>query len=156
MGSAKISQKGLTSRQRTKLRIRKNLSGSAARPRLTVFKSSKHMYAQVVIDTNGTTLASASTREKEVQEVVSQVVAEAAKKEDTKKEGAKKEGTKQEGANTIASTKSRNAALAVGIVLAKRSLEKQIEGVVFDRNGYIYAGRVQALADGARKGGLKF
>jgi large subunit ribosomal protein L18 len=98
------------------------VSGTATKPRLTVFRSAKHMYAQVVDDLSGTTLASASTRAK---------------------------GFAAEGSKT-------DAAKRIGLALADACKQKGIERVVFDRNGFIYHGRVKALADGAREGGLSF
>lgn len=125
-----------TSRERRKLRIRKKLSGTVERPRLSIFRSSKHTYAQVIADDSRATIASASTLEKEVQAEVAKLSKEA---KDSK-----------------ASTKSVLAARAVGIVLAGRSKEKKVSKVVFDRNGFLYTGRIKALADGARDGGLEF
>lgn len=106
-------------------RVRKKVSGTAEAPRLNVYRSLNHIYAQVIDDVAGNTLVSASTREKEVAEMV---------KGKTKTEAAK----------------------IVGETVAKRALEKNIEQVVFDRGGYLYTGRVQALAEGARAAGLKF
>jgi large subunit ribosomal protein L18 len=125
-----------TSRDKTKLKIRQKISGTAARPRLSIFRSSKHTYAQVIADENHKTLASASTLDKEVQAAIAKL----AKAE----EGDKK------------SSKSVLAARAVGVVLAERSKAAKIEKVVFDRNGFLFTGRVKALADGAREGGLNF
>lgn len=113
-------------RNRVKTRIRRRIRGSLERPRLTVFKSDKHMYAQLICDDSGTTLATASTLEKDVQ------------------------------AKVTGSKKTVSAAKVVGQIIASRAKAKKIETVVFDRNGYIYSGRVSALADGAREGGLKF
>ena len=106
-------------------RIRKNLSGTEARPRLCVFRSNKHIYAQVVDDAKGTTLTAASTLDAET------------------KAGGK-------GGGNIAAAKH------VGKVVAQRALAKGISAVLFDRGGYIYHGRVKALADAAREAGLKF
>ncbi len=106
-------------------RVRKKISGTAQKPRFNVYRSLKEIYAQIIDDTTGNTLVSASTREKEIAEMV---------KGKTKTEAAK----------------------VVGEVAAKRALEKKIEEVVFDRGGYLYTGRVQAVADGARAAGLKF
>ena len=103
-------------------RIRGKISGTADRPRLSVFRSENHIYAQVIDDTAGTTLVSASS-------------------------GAK--GFEGSGSN-------KDGAQAVGKTVAERALAKGIEQVVFDRGGYIYHGRVQSLAEGAREGGLKF
>lgn len=138
-----------STRHRTKLRIRQGLVATAHRPRVSVFKSSQHTYAQVISDTDRTTIVSASTLEKEVKELIAQVAADQAKEAEKAKDKDKK-------GNALTSTKSRNAAYAVGLVLAKRGLEKQLKSVVFDRSGYKYAGRVQAVAEGARKGGFEF
>ena len=109
-------------RQKRQKRVRAKITGTAACPRLNVYRSLSHIYAQLIDDVAGVTLASASTVEKEFTEY-----------------GGNKE-----------------AAHKVGEALAKRALEKGIEECVFDRAGYIYHGRVQALAEGARDGGLKF
>ena len=106
-------------------RVRKNLSGTTQRPRLNVYRSLNNIYAQIIDDAQGVTLASASTLDKEVAEMI---------KGKNKTEAAK----------------------VVGEVVAKRAMEKKIEEVVFDRGGYLYTGRVQAVADGARAAGLKF
>ncbi len=113
-------------RQRRKMHIRKNLLGNESCPRMTVFKSSKHIYAQIIDDVNGHTLIASSTLDSEVKSNL---------KEDMNK--------KQESA-------------LVGESIAKKAKEKNLKEIVFDRNGYRYHGRVKALADGARKGGLKF
>ena len=109
-------------RQRIKYRIRKRLSGSESRPRMTVFRSNKQIYVQLVDDVSGQTLASASSKEKEI---ASQKV------------------------NKI------DQAKLVGKRIAEIAKEKGIETVVFDRNGYLYHGRVKNLADAARENGLK-
>ena len=106
-------------RLRRKRRIRGKLSGSAERPRLSVFRSSKHIYVQAIDDTTGATLATASSLK----------------------------------ADKVVKT---DAAKVVGAELAKALLDKGIAQVVFDRNGFIYHGRVRALADAAREAGLKF
>ena len=107
-----------------------------ANPQLSIFRSSKHIYAQLIADESHRTLASASTRDKDVA---------AALKEYCKEAGLSK-----------ASLKSVHAARVVGKLLASRSKTANVESVVFDRNGFLYTGRVQALADGAREGGLVF
>ncbi len=104
-------------------RLRNRISGTTARPRLAVFRSNNHMYAQIIDDTVGNTIAAASTLDKDIKEAV-------------------------EKTNNVA------AAAQVGTVIAKRALEKGITTVVFDRGGYIYQGKVQALADAAREAGL--
>ena len=109
-------------RQKRHLRVRNHLHGTAQRPRLNVFRSLKHIYAQVIDDEKGTTLAAASSLDKDFQGY---------------------------GGNIA-------AAKAVGAAIAKKALEKGISEVVFDRGGYIYHGRVAALAQAARDGGLKF
>ena len=103
-------------------RVRGKISGTAERPRLSVFRSENNIYAQIIDDVAGTTLVSASSVEK---------------------------GFEGKGGNIEAAKK-------VGAKVAERALQKGIEEVVFDRGGYIYHGRVQALAEGAREGGLKF
>ena len=110
-------------RQRIKFRIRKRLSGSGDIPRMTVFRSNKQIYVQLVDDVTGQTLVSASSKEKEV-----------ASQQVNKTEQAK----------------------LVGKLIASKAKDKGIETVVFDRNGYLYHGRVKNLADAAREGGLKF
>jgi len=109
-------------RRRIHKRIRRKLAGTEARPRLAVFRSLKHIYAQVIDDGAGRTSAMASSNEK----------------------GAEKNGGNLAGAK------------AIGKLVAERAKEKGIEAVVFDRGGYLYHGRVQALADAAREAGLKF
>ena len=106
-------------------RMRHQIVGTAQRPRLAVFRSNNHMYAQIIDDTVGKTLVAASTAEKEVK-------------------------AELEKTNDVA------AAAHVGTVIAKRALEKGIKEVVFDRGGFIYHGKVQALADAAREAGLEF
>ena len=107
------------------MRIRNRFSGTAERPRLCVFRSNNHMYAQIIDDTVGNTLVSASTLEKDI----------------------KAELTK---------TNNVDAAAYLGTVIGKRAVEKGISKVVFDRGGYIYHGKVAALADAAREAGLEF
>jgi large subunit ribosomal protein L18 len=111
-------------RKRRKRRIRKKIQGTAERPRLTVFRSARHTYAQVIDDVDGRTLAAASTRSSQLVEEVKSL---------PKKEAAKK----------------------VGELIGKLCLEKGLNRVVFDRNGYLYHGRVAALASGAREAGLR-
>ncbi|WP_423408722.1 50S ribosomal protein L18 [Heyndrickxia sp. MSNUG] len=103
-------------------RVRAKLSGTEARPRLNVFRSNKHIYAQLIDDVKGVTLASASTLDKEVN---------------------------VEGKNL-------EAAKMIGALIAQRAVEKGYKSVVFDRGGYLYHGRIQALADAARENGLEF
>lgn len=109
-------------RNRIKRRVRGKISGSASLPRLSVYKSNKEIYAQLVDDKEGKTLVSASSREK----------------------GIDVNGTKTE------------ISAAVGKKIAEKALAAGIEAVVFDRNGFVYHGRIKAIADGAREGGLKF
>lgn len=108
-------------RQRIRYRIRKTISGTATNPRLSVFRSNKEIYAQLIDDVNGVTLLAASSREKEVGK-----------------------GTNVE------------VASAVGKLLAEKALKAGVEIVTFDRGGYLYHGRIQSLAEGARAAGLKF
>ena len=106
-------------------RARNRFSGTAERPRLAVFRSNNHMYAQIIDDTVGNTLVAASTLEKEV-------------------------------AKELDKTNNVEAAAYLGTVIGKRAVEKGITTVVFDRGGYIYQGKVKALADAAREAGLEF
>lgn len=112
-------------RVRRKMRIRKKVSGDAARPRLTVFRSTRHIYAQVIDDVTGQTLVEASTLSAEVK-------------------SGESDESKIEAARTV------------GRLVAERALAKSINKVVFDRNGFLYHGRIQALADAAREAGLEF
>ena len=111
-------------RQWRKKRIRKKLRGSSARPRLSVFRSASHIYAQVIDDETSETLIAASSMSKEVEG----------------KEGVDK----------------TNIARKVGALVAQKCIENNIKQVVFDRNGFVYHGRIKALADGARESGLQF
>ncbi|MCB0342948.1 MAG: 50S ribosomal protein L18 [Bdellovibrionales bacterium] len=117
----KTSQK-VVARLKNRVRIRKKVQGTSERPRLSVYRSGRHMYAQLLDDVTGNTLASASTLTVSV-------------------EGGKS---------------SCAAAKAVGEAVAKKAMEKNIKNVVFDRSGYVYHGRVKALAEGAREAGLEF
>ena len=119
----KVSRKEV--RAKKHMRIRNRFSGTAERPRLAVFRSNNHMYAQIIDDTVGNTLVSASTLEKEVK-------------------------------GELEKTNNVDAAAYLGTVIAKRAVEKGITEVVFDRGGFIYQGKVAALADAAREAGLKF
>jgi large subunit ribosomal protein L18 len=116
----------IVGRERRKLRIRRKISGTAERPRLSVFRSSKHIYAQAVDDVSGSTVVHVSTLAKTV------------------KSGANDEATKLDDAKRV------------GQAVAKALLAKGISSIVFDRNGYLYHGRVRALAEAAREAGLKF
>lgn len=115
----------LTSRERRKLRIRSKISGTVERPRLTVYRSSRHIYVQVIDDEKGVTLAAASTQSADLKGTLS---------DDKKSDSAKK----------------------VGALIAKICLARNVDKIVFDRNGYLYHGRVKALAEAARAAGLKF
>ena len=112
-------------RQEKHRRLRRHINGTAERPRLSVFRSNNHMYAQIIDDTVGKTLVSASTLQKDVK-------------------------AELEKTNDVA------AAAYLGTVIAKRALDAGITTVVYDRGGFIYQGKVQALADAAREAGLKF
>ena len=117
------------SRQRVRVkkhkRLRNRFSGTAERPRLAVFRSNNHMYAQIIDDTVGNTLVSASTLEKTVK-------------------------------SELEKTNNVDAAAYLGTVIAKRAIEKGIKTVVFDRGGFIYQGKIAALAEAAREAGLEF
>ncbi len=118
-------QKREAMRIKRKKRIRQKVQGSPHRPRLTIFRSARHIYAQIIDDTRGETLAAASTMEKEIRD-------------------------KGKFENKVA------AAVEIGRLIAQRASNKGISTVVFDRNGYMYHGRVKAVSDGARKNGLDF
>ena len=107
------------------MKIRNRFSGTALRPRLAVFRSNNHMYAQIIDDTVGNTLVAASTLEKDVKA-------------------------------ELEKTNNVDAAAYLGTVIAKRAIEKGIKEVVFDRGGFIYQGKIAALADAAREAGLEF
>ena len=112
-------------RQNKHRKIRNHISGTAERPRLAVFRSNNHMYAQIIDDTVGNTLVAASTLEKDVKA-------------------------------ELEKTNNVDAAAYLGKVIAERALEKGVKTVVFDRGGFIYQGKIQALADAAREAGLEF
>ena len=113
------------SRKRRHVRLRKKVQGTSAKPRLSVFKSLSNIYAQIIDDAAGRTLAAASTLDKELR-------------------------------TQLAKGTDKAAAEAVGKALAERAVKAGVKDVVFDRGGYLYHGRVKALADGAREGGLNF
>ena len=113
----------LSRRDRIKKGIRKRLSGSSARPRLSVFRSNKGIYAQIIDDVTGKTIVSASSLSKDF---------------------------------TASGTTKSDQSIAVGKLVAEKAIAAGIKDVVFDRNGYLYHGRVKSLAEGAREGGLKF
>lgn len=115
---------GKAAREKRRVRVRKKIMGTAERPRINVFRSLNHIYAQVIDDDRGVTLCAASTKSPELGELESGSNVEAAK--------------------------------AVGELIARKAQEKGIKQVVFDRAGYLYHGRVKALAEGARAGGLDF
>lgn len=118
-------KKAANNRAQKHYRMRKNINGTTQRPRLSVFRSDKHIYAQIIDDTNATTLVAASSVEKEVKDKVKV-------------------------------TGNVEAAKAVGDLVAKRAVEKGITMVVFDRGGFLYHGKIKALADAAREAGLQF
>jgi large subunit ribosomal protein L18 len=121
----------VSKQSRTEIRVKKHLkirnrfTGTPERPRLAVFRSNNHMYAQIIDDTVGNTIVSASTLEKDIKAELSKT-------------------------NDVA------AAAYLGTVVAKRAMEKGIKAVVFDRGGFIYQGKIKALADAAREAGLEF
>ena len=112
-------------REKKHMRLRNRLSGTAERPRLAVFRSNNHMYAQIIDDTVGKTLVAASTLEKDVKA-------------------------------ELEKTNNVDAAAYLGTVIAKKAMEKGIKEVVFDRGGFIYQGKIKALAEAAREAGLEF
>jgi len=120
-----VATKRRQARLKRQVRVRRKVRGTGERPRLCVFRSAKHIYAQIIEDTTGTTLVSASTLCKEVSE-------------------------------GLKGTGNVDAAKAVGVAVAKKALAKDIKEVVFDRNGFLYHGRIKGLADAAREAGLTF
>jgi large subunit ribosomal protein L18 len=128
-------------RRRIKNRIRKKIAGTPARPRLAVFRSQTHIYAQVIDDEAGRTLCSASSLDADYQGKGD------AKAKDKEKSKSK---AKIKGGGNVA------AAKAIGLLIASRAKDKGVDTVVFDRGGFHYHGRIKALADAAREGGLKF
>ncbi len=122
-----MSQKNIRdeARQKRKTRIRKRIFGTEQRPRLSVFRSAKHIYAQIVIDSTGSTILAASSLSPEIKEELGKL-------------------------------KKSDAAKKVGELLGRKAAEKNIRKVVFDRNGFLYHGRIKALAEGARESGLEF
>lgn len=145
----------LSTRERKKMRIRKRVAGNADRMRLSVFRSSKHTYAQVVSDQSGAVLVSASTLQPDVMAELEKLKTTSGGESRAGSEGEAASGSSNKGAGN-SSAKSVLAARAVGIVLARRGKASNISRVVFDRNGYLYHGRVKAVADGAREGGFEF
>lgn len=121
---AKTSEKTIT-RLKRQVRVRKKIRGTTERPRLNVFKSARHIYAQLIDDSKGITLVAASTLT---------------------------DGVATAGVHTG----NKASAAAVGTAIAKAALSKDIKSVVFDRNGFLYHGRIQSLADAAREAGLNF
>lgn len=120
-----VAIKRRQAREKRQTRVRRKVKGTAQRPRLSVFRSAKHIYAQIVEDSTGTTLVAVSTMAKDL-------------------------------ADGVKYTGNIEAAKAVGAAIAQKALEKNIKQVVFDRNGFLYHGRVKALADSAREAGLSF
>lgn len=112
-------------RQKRKTRVRKRIFGTEQRPRLSVFRSAKHIYAQLVVDATGSTLLAASTLSPEIR-------------------------------GEITGLKKGEAAKKVGELIGRKAVERNIRRVVFDRNGFLYHGRIKALAEGARESGLEF
>ncbi len=122
-----MSQKNIReeARQKRKTRIRKRIFGTEQRPRLSVFRSAKHIYAQIVVDSTGSTILAASSLSPEIKEELGKL-------------------------------KKSEAAKRVGELLGRKAAEKNIRKVVFDRNGFLYHGRIKALAEGASESGLEF
>jgi len=121
----KRTSKRVLGREKRHFRVRKSVVGTAERPRLSVFRSLRHIFAQLVDDASGRTLVSASSISKEIR-------------------------------GTVAGKKKSEVSKSVGLLLAQKAKASSIETVTFDRSGYLYHGRVKALAEGAREGGLKF
>lgn len=112
-------------REKRHYRLRNKISGTHTRPRLAVFRSNKHIYAQIIDDVAGNTIVSASTMEKAIAE-------------------------------TLKSTSNVEAASEIGKIIGKRAVEKGIQEIIFDRGGYVYHGKIKALAESAREAGLQF
>ncbi len=112
-------------REKRHYRLRNKISGTPTRPRLAVFRSNKHIYAQIIDDVAGNTIVSASTMEKAIAE-------------------------------TLKSTSNVEAASEIGKIIGKRAVEKGIQEIIFDRGGYVYHGKIKALAESAREAGLQF
>ena len=121
-----VSMSSADSREKRKKRVRKKVRGTSENPRLSVFRSSKNIYAQIIDDTASKTLVDASSLSKGISDEI-------------RKKGGSKEG-----------------AVMIGKMIAERAIEKGIKKVVFDRNGFLYHGRVKSLAEAAREGGLEF
>ena len=119
------TRESTAARLRRQARVRRRVRGTEDRPRLAVFRSAKHIYAQVVVDAEGKTVLAVSTLSPELR-------------------------------GQLKKTTDVNAAKQVGLLAARRCLEKGIRQIVFDRNGFLYHGRVRAVAEGAREGGLQF
>lgn len=132
-------------RQRRHYRVRRRLIGTTARPRLSVFRSSKHIYAQIVDDATGRTLVSASSMEPELRLAGAKPTPKPAEDAETPK-----------GLAGLEANRKVALARAIGRAVAERAKAKQISQVVFDRGGYLYHGRIAAVAAGAREGGLDF
>ncbi len=135
-------------RLRRHLRVRKRLAGTSERPRLCVFRSGNHIYAQIVDDAQGRTLVAASSRDADIANVKATLSAPV--------EGAEGEEATPAAYRGLEANRRVQLAYKVGQLLAERAKAAGLQRVVFDRGGYIYHGRVAALADGARKGGLDF
>jgi large subunit ribosomal protein L18 len=141
-------------RTRVHKRIRSRVVGSTERPRLNVYRSLNHLYVQVIDDMRGITLVSASTQEKKTDSAGAKDV----KAKDEKAAAAKDEtqGAKAEGKAKKSTGGNLGAAREIGRVIAERAKAKGVTRVVFDRGGYLYHGRIKALADAARAAGLEF
>jgi len=120
-----VANQRYLARKKRQVRVRRKVLGTVERPRLCVFRSSKHIYVQIIEDVNGRTLVAASTATKDI-------------------------------ADSVKYTGNIEAAKAVGQAIAKKAMEQNIKQVVFDRNGFLYHGRIKALADAAREAGLSF
>jgi len=156
---SKTNETALARRRRHE-RVRARVQGTPERPRLCVFRSLRHIYVQVIDDTQGRTLLAVSTLDPEVQAEVTAAASAAAAQPEAGKAKAKGKAAKTQPAEAAAEPASDKVktrqAVAVGHVVARRALAAGIKSVVFDRGGYMYHGRVRALAEAARKGGLDF
>lgn len=159
MGSSELKRQA---RLKRKKRIRKRVHGTPERPRLSVFRSAKHIYAQIIDDVAGHTIVAASTVEKIIREKSVSIDELSGPATGTPEQGAVEDKAvkEQPGKDSDGKTRAVSGKIAMGLLIGKlvgkRALEKGIKKVVFDRNGFLYHGRIKAVSDGAREAGLDF
>ncbi|MBW1711815.1 MAG: 50S ribosomal protein L18 [Deltaproteobacteria bacterium] len=152
MGKLKPTKQAWLKRKK---RVRRRVKGTAQRPRLNVFRSTKHMYVQIIDDAAGRTLAAASTLSPDFKASLAQAEAQKAEAQESEAEAEKSKKGKAKKVQPELKGKVR-LAREVGLLIAQKAKAKGINQVVFDRNGFLFHGRVKAVADGARQGGLEF